>query len=412
MHAAPLKILIVEDTPSKKRKLLQRLASLPDLFEEPDLVVCTSEAVKRLKDKDYDLLLLDVVVPLKGHEDPGEQHSMDLLARIDSSVNGIRRPKHVLLMSASNPLSRSVSDFIKGRPWGCIHYQEDSTQSLDDIEQIARWILSQNLLSPQPSQCDVLLLTALEDPEFSALEAAIDGLETLSPLDASQLVRYGRITSHGRELRVAVAFAARMGPVASAVLATKAIDLLRPKFVLMTGICGAIAKKAEIGDLVAAESSWDWQSGKFTDAEDQDFELAPHHVNVDDAKVRTSLTLLKRDTAFWNEFMPEAMKLKLQVPKLVIGPMATGAAVVADAKITKKIREDQNKNVVGIDMETYAVYVAAKSAAYPLSFLSLKAVCDRADVGKNDNYQLFAARVSAVSAVHFLKSYASTFIPE
>ena len=33
----------------------------------------------------------------------------------------------------------------------------------------------------------------------------------------------------------------------------------------MCGICAGIPGKAAIGDVIAADSSWDWQSGKYTD---------------------------------------------------------------------------------------------------------------------------------------------------
>ena len=411
MITPPLSLLIVEDTPNKKRKLLERISAAPELFAEPDIVVCTAEATRRLRDNDYDLLLLDVVVPFKSHGEPEEQNSIDLLSRLDSGVNGIRRPSHVLMMSSSSDLPQSVHDFLKGRPWGCIHYQEDSNQSLDDIERIARWVHREKSLTPKTSSCDIFLITALEEPEFTALESSLGALEPLEPLDSSQLVRYGTLNSEGREIRIAMAFAARMGPVASAILATKVVEALRPKLILMTGICGAIATKAEIGDVVAADSSWDWQSGKYVNEKSTDFEIAPHQVNVDDPKLRSCLTLLKREDSFWGKFMGDAIKLKLQTPKLVIGPMATGAAVVADERVTRKIKEEQHKNVVGVDMETYAVYAAAKSAGYPLAFLSLKAVCDRADVAKNDEYQAYAAKVSAMSAVHFIEKYGNRFLP-
>jgi nucleoside phosphorylase/CheY-like chemotaxis protein len=411
MSNPPLSLLVVEDTPNKKRRLLEFISSHPELFAEPDIVICTAEASRRLREKQYDLMLLDVVVPFKAHGDPTEQNSMDLLSRLDSGINGIIRPQHVLMMSSANNLTQSVHEFLKGRPWGCVHYSEESNQSLEDIERIARWIHKEKSLGTKLSTCDVFAITALEEPEFTALETALGTLEPLEPLDSSQLIRYGRLTSGTREIRIAIAFAARMGPVASAILTTKVLEALRPKFVVMTGICGAIAKKAEIGDVVAADSSWDWQSGKYVNEGSNDFEIAPHQVNVDDPKLRSCLTLLKRDDAFWAGFMSDAMKLKLQTPKLVIGPMATGAAVVADERVTKKIREEQHKNVVGVDMETYAVYAAAKSAGYPVSFLSLKSVCDRADVAKNDEYQSFAAAVSATAAVHFIKKYGESFLP-
>ena len=79
--------------------------------------------------------------------------------------------------------------------------------------------------------------------------------------------------------------------------------------------------------------------------------------------------------------------------------------MVADERVTKKIREEQNKNVVALDMETYAVYAAAASAHYHVGALSIKAVCDRADREKNDNYQTYASKISAACTLHFIENY-------
>ena len=68
-------------------------------------------------------------------------------------------------------------------------------------------------------------------------------------------------------------------------------------------------------------------------------------------------------------------------------------------RFIQRIREEQNRSVVGLDMETYGVYAAAQAASIPIRAISLKAVCDKGDKEKNDKYQAYAARVSA-AAVH------------
>jgi len=404
MGRAPLKTLIVEDNPAKKRKLFERLQTLPNIFSDPDVVGSTSEALKRIQEVQFDLMILDVVVPLKPEGEADEQHAMELLERMDASVGSTKRPKHVLMISAADTLSERVKDFTRGRPWGCIRYSEESEQALGDIERVAKWIYSNPSNDNRASSlCDVFVVTALEEPEFIALEREVEA-EPLIPLDASQLVRYFNLRSGNRDIRVGMGFAPRMGPVASAVLCTKVIEQIRPRLLLMTGICGAVGTKADIGDVVAADSSWDWQSGKYVDDGKADFHIAPHQLNIP-GDVRTILIRLKRDEVFWSSFAKDAIAVKAGLPKLVLGPMATGASVVADERVTKKIRDEQNKNVVAVDMETYAVYAAAASATYRCGALSLKAVCDRADKEKNDLYQSYAAKVSAGSAIHLLKKF-------
>ena len=64
--------------------------------------------------------------------------------------------------------------------------------------------------------------------------------------------------------------------------------------------------------------------------------------------------------------------------------------------------QPQNRKVLGIDMETYAVYYAAINATQSSKFLSIKAVCDFANQYKIDNYQDYAAFVSTQFFVRVL----------
>jgi nucleoside phosphorylase len=192
-----------------------------------------------------------------------------------------------------------------------------------------------------------------------------------------------------------------MGPVQSAILVTKALAL-NPKIVVMGGICAGIPSKAGIGDVIAADVSWDWQSGKYIDKDGQEeFEISPHQLDIPDS-LRSKLLQLKTDQSFWNSVAPKSQALSLPMPKLVIGPMATGSSVLADDRVVSRIREGQHKNVVGLDMETYGVYAAVQATSPSTFVISLKAVCDKGDKKKDDRYQAFAAEISSKAIEHFL----------
>ena len=404
MNRRPLEIIIVEDTPAKKRRMFERLRASPNIFGEPDVVANTAEAVKRLKEKCYDLMILDLVIPRDYISDPEEQNAIDLLTKIDSRVKSINKPRHIVSISSSESIRTETLDFYRSRPWGCLRYSESSDQCIDDLENIGRWIHNEVTGGAKPQLCDVFILTALDDPEMQAVEYELPDLSPYLPMDANQLVRYCHIESNGRRLKVGLAFSSRMGPVASAILGTKAIEHLKPSLIVMPGICGGIAKNALIGDVIAADPTWDWQSGKYIDATDADFEFAPHQLHIS-TEMRNALLLIKKDTSFWQTLASDALTQKVALPKLLTGPLATGASVIANEKITRQIKEKQNKNVVGVDMESYAVYAAASAAGRHIEVISLKSVCDKADTEKNDQYQAYAAKISAKVTIHFLKKY-------
>lgn len=83
------------------------------------------------------------------------------------------------------------------------------------------------------------------------------------------------------------------------------------------------------------------------------------------------------------------------VPKIVIGPVAPGSAVLADGEVINEIKV-QHRGLVGVEMEIYGMYAAAHRASNPQPQpFALKAVCDFADSGKDDDYQQYAAYTSA-----------------
>ncbi|CAM3049626.1 Response regulator receiver domain protein [Ectopseudomonas mendocina] len=408
-----LDVLLLEDDPAKKNRLLAFLNERNDLFRHVDLAICTADAIRKMQERRFDLLIADIVVPASLGGEKSEEHSISMFERIDDLVDDINPPRFSLPVSASNEISQSVYEFFRGRPWGVLQYNDTNSESIETIEKVAQYVLAQGQGAAAPAlACDVFIITALMEPEFSAIENLDVSWGALQPLDSSQLIRFGEVSSGGRMYKVAAAFAPRMGPVASAVLATKGVLTLNPKLVIMSGICAGMPQKAEIGDVIAAEVSWDWQSGKYIDANGvEQFQISPHQIVLPDA-VRNQLLLLKRDQEFWNSLAINAVEFKKPIPKLVLGPMATGSSVLADARVSERIKSQQHKNLSGLDMETYGVYAAVQSCRPDINVIALKAVCDQGDMQKDDQYQSYASFVSAKATLHFIKAFARPLLED
>ena len=369
-----------------------------------DTALCTADAIARLGETQYDLFIADLVVPASLGGDVDEAYAVDLFQQIDEGMGNIIRPTYCVAISAAEGLTAVSKDFFIGRPWGILKYDESNDEFRSTIAKICEFIGQEKVSAPSQRTCDVFIVTALLDPEFSAIENSPGpGWTALEPLDGSQLIRFGELEVMGKTVKLAAAFAPRMGPVSSAVLTVKAISKLRPKMIVMCGICAGVPSKAAIGDVIAADFSWDWQSGKYVDKNgDEVFEIAPHQVAIDD-RLRPLLTHLKRDDDFWKSLAPLAVEAGVQLPKLVIGPMASGSAVLADARVSDRIKSSQHRSVAGLDMEVYGVYAAAYACDPEIRFIALKAVCDNGDKQKDDKYQTYAARVSAAAAVRFIQ---------
>jgi hypothetical protein len=79
---------------------------------------------------------------------------------------------------------------------------------------------------------------------------------------------------------------------------------------------------------------------------------------------------------------------------------------LADASTVDSIKE-QHRDLIGVDMEVYGVYLAADLAARPRpAAFSIKAVTDFADPTKGDDHRAYASYVSASILRHFFERYA------
>jgi nucleoside phosphorylase len=404
-----IKVLVLEDDPSKKTKLLKFLQETPELFSRIDTSICADEAERCLSENEYDLFIIDIVVPKQLGGEKHERNSIALLERLDEGVGNAITPKFILPVSSSSELSQSAHDFFLGRPWGILPYNDSDDVALKSIESISKFVSSHQDRSEE-IRCDALIITALLEPEFASIEQLSFNWGPYEPLDAQHLMRRGTFDAVGVKRDVIAVFCLRMGPVQASILTSKCLHRLTPKVVIMAGICAGVSGKAEIGDVVAADVSWDWQSGKYVDSDGMEsFQIAPHQLDIMES-LRTPLILLKKDQRFWESFALTALQAKVQLPKLVVGPMATGSSVLADERVRDRIKVQQHKNVVGLDMETYGVYAAVQACSPNTPVISLKSVCDKGDLQKSDEFQAYAAEVSAKAVAQFLMAHSSGFL--
>lgn len=194
--------------------------------------------------------------------------------------------------------------------------------------------------------------------------------------------------------------------MSAAITATKLIAKFAPRLCVMPGICAGITSKADIGDVVLAECSWDYQSGKAVHDEGSlpGFEIDPHQISVD-ATIRSRFDQLSGDSTLLHSIWQDWPNRPVNPPKILRGPVASGSAVLADAEIVKQIVNQQRKTR-GIEMEIYGVYAACAQSQEPRPLaIGMKSVCDFADSDKHDHWQAYASFVSARVMDAFLKRF-------
>lgn len=394
-----MRILIVDDDPKKVSTVRSFL--IEEGVNDSDILIAehAAGARKALAQSYVDVLLIDVLLPARKNELPKGENSLELLKQIVEDET-TPAPSYIFGITASSEAVTAFDEQFRNLVTQLLHIAPGHDTWREALQ--ARLKLMRRTDADEPNDYDICILNALRAPELEAVYATWPlnlGSEFL--LQRNILCKTGTVTLSGVERRIVCSHLSQMGPIASAHAATALLSEFRPRTLVMTGICGGFADHVKVGDVVVAEKSWDWQSGKWTD--DGALSTAPDQRNASPELIaeargaggvlstfHTACTLAKKPST---------------APKLVIGPMVTGSSVVASLDIQKVFR-DQHRKMVGIDMECYGLYYAAENhAGAPVRTLCIKAVSDLADRAKDDDFQVYGSHMSAQLALEVLTQF-------
>jgi nucleoside phosphorylase/CheY-like chemotaxis protein len=388
-----IRVLIVEDQPQKTAQVVNFLQSL-DFCDVGQVEVAESgiQARQILRDKTFDLMILDVVLPNRPEDRPHPEGGVELLREIMSRQR-LKRPHYIVGLTAYPEVFQSAAaDFVEFT-WAVVQYNPEDSSWRDPIAQLCRHIaraIAATSESTSSYATDICVVAALKE-EFSALcDLDFEWQRTKCPGDATEYYAGSALTMN-ETVTVVAACASRMGMISAAVLAANMIRTFRPRIIVSIGLCAGVRDRVGMGDVVVADPSWDYQSGKFTG---KDFEFAPHQLPIHSA-IRKRIAAL--DSA---ELQSDVAKRWSKKPvtenfQLHIGPFASGSAVMADKTKLESLRL-QHRNLVAIDMEVYGIYSAASDSPMPSPYpLAIKGISDFADETKNDSHREFACFASA-----------------
>ena len=255
---------------------------------------------------------------------------------------------------------------------------------------------------------DVGIVCALEHPEFAAVLEAFGGENAWRSVGSARFPHVYRTcslnTDSDKRLNVVGTTATSMGLTAASIVTTQLVMQFRPRIVLMLGIAaGTRDGNKQFGDVLVADPSVDYNSGKVVSAEGiRDFLPDPYPIGLN-PRLRSLLQKYRGTHAIFDQIQK---RWRGPVPakpnRLHVGPLGAADQVIDDASRILEIQRNWRK-LIGVEMETYGVYRACYEAPDPKPrFVSIKAVCDFA-AEKGDSWQSYAAFVSAEFAFRFLK---------
>jgi nucleoside phosphorylase len=402
-----MKILLVEDDGAKLRHVLTVLQEVPGCSLE-NIVIArdAADAKGKLRSDHYDLLVLDIALPARSDASPTPDGGARLLEEL-LSRSIYKKPREIVGLTAFQDVRETVGPRFAEDLWDVILYDPSSDAWSEQLKRKIKYIQ----MASKPGAIvdyatDLCVVTALVNTEFEAVLALPWKWKDLEQPGDGMVYKRGEYKNNGRSHSVIVAVTPRMGMTASALLASKMIFNFRPRYIAMTGIAAGIRGECEVGDILVADPVWDWGSGKrFVEGGSPVFAAAPHQLALN-SFVRGKVSALARDHEVLNEIRERWQGHRPNtVLSMHIGPVASGAAVLADGSITETIK-DQHRKLMGIDMEIYGVFGAADEALAPIpKAFALKSVCDFADEQKADGFQKYAAYTSAQALKILVEQY-------
>jgi nucleoside phosphorylase len=288
-----------------------------------------------------------------------------------------------------------------------IYYDAASDGWAQQLQRKVRYILLAQRAGSLPEYKTYLcVVTALQNPELSAL-LEIPWKWKQVPLQNDPAAYYcGFLEKNGQKHEVVAAAAPRMGMTAATILSMKMINQFRPRYLAMTGILAGVTGRCSLGDIIAADPSWDWGSGKHQLKKGAHrFLPAPYQIPLN-SFIRSKLSLLSNDKNALDEIRrgwkgPDPKTIL----KMYMGPVASGASVLGDRDMAKSIVQ-QHRKLIGIEMESYGVFAAAdESPLPPPKAFSIKSVSDFADADKSDGHQEYAAYTSSAALRAFVERF-------
>lgn len=405
-----MKILVVDDSVSKREAVCGIIGKI---LPGAQITVAVSfvEAVRALEDTSYELLLLDLVLPTRVGEDPRLDNGVAILREIfdDGSVNP---PNHVVCLSEYEKALEGLRDEAQRRLVHLVKYSEhDSAWSeilSSKLSYVSRRVEKANRF-PLDYLVDVAVVASYPIVELRAVLEL--GVQMGAEFHKQDELHYYHATWQGvdKPLKVVACAAPTMGMTAACTTAMKMISRWRPRYLVMTGIAAGTNGDLKFGDVLVSECCYDYGSGKIIDREGtKDFMPSPQQIPVD-----TDLKALLQRWESSQEGMVGIGKLWKHdgtfVPKLCLGVIATGAAVIQSSRFVDEIKEHSRK-VVGLEMEAFGVCQAGRHATHPRpKVLIAKSVSDFADSEKRDDSQMLAAFTSAQFAYKFFTTESDLF---
>ena len=403
------RILIIEDSSEKLRDITSTLEQI-EQFNSCEIrnVIDYANGLSELRNKVFDLLILDISIPMKtsGNVDP--EGGLKLLREL-TSRQIYNQPTHIIGLTAHQDIFEKAQAEFETNLLSIINYSVTDIQWQEQLKTGVgqRIIAKSTSVSAIPEyDYDVAIITAV-DIEFYAVKGLSSKWERVKVANDASPYFETIFLRDNKSFRVIIACAPQMGMNACAILSLKMIHNFRPKYLFMTGIAASV-KGTDVhgyGDVMVIDESWDGGAGKLTENDNSEAVFLPiaKHLRLDPdfaekmRSIKDDSKLLRSIKDGWKPNQVPNTELNIH-----IGSVVSVAGVIENEAIIDELKAKDRK-LLGLEMEAYAMYYSANNCSNPKPIaMALKSISDFANKQKNDMYQSYASYCSAKVLYEFI----------
>lgn len=385
-----MNILILEDE-RDKRKLIENEIHGMDVGAEITTASFFLDFMKHALKAAYDLIIADLMAP---QFKDGE--AIDLT---DNIIEVLRAPDSFNLSTPVLALTRydsKAEENFKGLNGKDISVVTFSEEKNDWKNSLRRKVTS----CIPPETFDFVIVCALEKEVNGYINAgySVGDAKNIQGLECREI--------NVDEKKGVIVKLPRMGLVTCGITSTLAIDIFKPSLICMSGICAGINGKANIYDVIIPDICHQHDIGKWAESG-----LEPEFYNVQiDANVRIELSAVIASAEFKKEVLEGISYTRSQIPddvetpeiRFKLAPASSGSAVIANAEMAELIQSQHRKNTA-FEMESFALYEAARLSRIQPKYFSAKVVVDDGSERKSDAFHDPACTISAKTVFNLVK---------